>query len=65
MEIIIVGFVVAWVIFIVLAGVLAANKRRNVVGWIGLVMFFSPLVILILLALRQKSENDAWRFAEG
>jgi MFS family permease len=49
-------FAVIWIggaiLGAILNGVIASNKGRNVAGWVALSVLLTPLVVLILLALR-------------
>src|ERR1700731_1057166 len=50
--------VVSWlIIFPSVAGVLARKKDRSVIGWVLLVLFLTPIWILLLLALPTKGKT--------
>ena len=40
-----------WVILIIVVGVVAKNKNRDVGGWVVGAIFLAPVILLILLAL--------------
>jgi hypothetical protein len=44
-------YLIVWGIFAIVAGVIASNKNRSVIGWVALSLLLTPLTILILLAL--------------
>jgi len=48
--------VVAYIICLIVVGVVADNKNRSVVGWIVLSILISPLLALILVAVLSKKE---------
>ncbi len=50
-------WVMLWIIGIILAGIIANNKKRSVVGWVFGSIFLSPLIVLILLALPTMEEK--------
>jgi hypothetical protein len=43
--------IAVWIIFPIVAWILASNKGRSRFGWLLLTLLFSPLMVLILLAL--------------
>src|SRR4029434_10900065 len=43
------GIFVAWIVFCFVAGIVAASRDRNPVGWFFLALVFSPLVAIVLL----------------
>jgi uncharacterized protein UPF0547 len=45
----------AWVVVPVIAGIVASNKNRCVACWVLSTLVFSPLLVLILFALRPLS----------
>lgn len=47
----ILGGFTLWVILAIVAGIVASNKGRSGVGWFFICFFFTPLFLLILLAL--------------
>ena len=44
-------FVVLWVVFVIVTGIIAERKNRSVVGWILLSVIGGLITLLILLAL--------------
>lgn len=40
-----------WIICFIATGIIAANKRRNVIGWLVLAWFFAPFALVLLLFL--------------
>ena len=46
------SFIVVWAILAIVAGVIASNKNRSVVGWVLLSAFLTPLTMLVLIALK-------------
>lgn len=45
------GFGYIWLVFIVVAGILAADKNRNIAGWILLSVFTGPFAMILILLL--------------
>lgn len=45
------SMLVVWIIGGILAFILANKKNRSVAGWVFMTLLFSPLLVLILLAL--------------
>jgi hypothetical protein len=43
------GIFVAWIVFCFVAGIVAASRDRNPVGWFFVALVFSPLVAIVLL----------------
>lgn len=49
------AFLIFWIVMTAVAAIVAGNKGRSRIGW-GLATFLlSPLVVLILLALKPKA----------
>lgn len=46
-----------WIVFVAVTGVMAAKRGRNVLGWVVLSIFFSPLLGILLLLLVGSSED--------
>ena len=44
-----------WLILMIVTGVLASRRDRSVIGWLLLALIFTPIVILVLLALPDRS----------
>ena len=45
------SFFLAWVVLIIVVGVVAKNKNRSVGNWVGGAVLLAPIILLILLAL--------------
>lgn len=53
-----------WLIFVVVAGIMASKRGRNVFRWVVLSLFLTPLVgIILLLLLGTKEEKRIERIA--
>ena len=45
------GLLTIWIIGAVVAGLIASNKKRDVLGWVVASVFLSPIVALIVLVM--------------
>jgi hypothetical protein len=50
------GLAVLWIVIAVVAAIVAENKNRSSAGWLCTCLFLSPAMILILLALPNRSD---------
>ncbi len=44
-----------WLILMIVTGVVASRRGRSVIGWLLLALIFTPVVLLILLVLPDRS----------
>ena len=50
-----------WILLVVIAGILAFKRGRNVFGWVALSFFLSPLLGVILLLILGSSKEKKMR----
>lgn len=48
-------FYFLWFVCVILTGVLAANKNRNVPGWVILALFCAPLALILILFMPKRA----------
>lgn len=53
-----------WLILMIVTGVLASRRGRSVIGWLLLALIFTPIVLLILLVLPDRSVKVCPQCAE-
>lgn len=52
------GLFVAWVVLAFVVGIIAEKKRRSAVGWTVLALLFTPIVLLVVLALPSAASRE-------
>lgn len=53
-------FIIAWIVGMVICGIIASSKNRSGFGWLILSLFISPLLaILLLIALPTLKDQEA------
>ena len=50
-------FLIGWVVFTILVGVMASNYGRSVIGWVLLSLVLSPLIGFVGLLVAGKSDD--------
>ena len=60
------SMIALWVTLTIITGVVAANKGRDVIGWLALAVFVAPLALLILLSLpKNQTQIDQRQMKSG